>query len=59
MKRALIVFIIIYAGLWAASFADDSILRRDLVIELEDGLETDAQLTYPNKRGVRETRPGS
>ena len=43
MKRALIVFIVVYAGLWAASVVDDSISRRNLVIELEDGLKTDAR----------------
>ena len=43
MKRALIVFIVVYAGLWATSIIDDSISHRNLVIELEDGLKTDAR----------------
>ena len=43
MKRALIVFVIVYVGLWAASIADHSNPQTDLVIELEDGLKTDAQ----------------
>ena len=48
MKLTLVAFILLLSSLPSVSALDqETIRRRDLIIDLGDGLETDAQLTYP------------
>ena len=47
LMTGVLVIMLLSSIIFASAIETETIIRRDLVIDLGDGLSTDAQLTYP------------